>query len=83
MPNYDYTCADCGHSLEAHQSMKDAPLIACPVCGRAALKRLPGRGAGLWLRGSGVFQTEPGGAGPVAGGAIPPRPDEPRPQSVG
>jgi len=58
MPTYEYSCITCGHSLEAYQSMKDAPLSACPACGRPALRRLSGRGCGTLFRGQGFFQGE-------------------------
>jgi putative FmdB family regulatory protein len=56
MPTYEYSCTNCGHPLEAFQSMKDAPLSACPACGRSALRRLSGRGTGRLFSGSGFFQ---------------------------
>lgn len=53
--------------------MKDAPLKKCPQCGRRALKRLLGAGAGLIFKGSGFYITDykknPGGSdGSKAGG---------------
>jgi putative FmdB family regulatory protein len=58
MPTYEYTCTKCGHELEAFQSMKDAPLKKCPACGRAALRRKVGGGAGLIFKGSGFYITD-------------------------
>ncbi|HZP61346.1 MAG TPA: zinc ribbon domain-containing protein [Opitutaceae bacterium] len=58
MPTYDYLCSKCGHQFEAFQSMKDAPLIKCPQCGRKSLKRLLGGGAGLIFKGSGFYETD-------------------------
>lgn len=60
MPIYDYTCSACGHLLETHQSMKDAPLTACPSCGKSALKRLASRGAGGAFCGRSFYRTAPG-----------------------
>ncbi len=58
MPTYEYACTKCGHELEAFQSMKDAPLKKCPACGKAALKRKVGGGAGLIFKGSGFYITD-------------------------
>jgi putative FmdB family regulatory protein len=77
MPTNEYTCTNCGHSLEAYQSMKDEPLIACPACGHPTLKRLAGRGMGALFRGNGFYQT--GDPKPAAGGGNPAR--NPRPGS--
>jgi putative FmdB family regulatory protein len=58
MPTYDYVCTKCDHAFEVFQSMKDAPLIKCPKCGRKSLKRLMGGGAGLIFKGSGFYETD-------------------------
>lgn len=58
MPTYEYACSKCGHSFEAFQSMKDAPLKKCPKCQKSALKRLIGTGAGLIFKGSGFYITD-------------------------
>lgn len=58
MPTYEYACQDCGHTLEAFQSMRDAPLKDCPKCGKPALKRLLGTGAGLIFKGTGFYITD-------------------------
>ena len=34
MPTYDYECKDCGHCLEAFQSIMAKPLRKCPKCGK-------------------------------------------------
>lgn len=39
MPIYAYRCQDCGHELEALQSMNEAPLSTCPECNKDALKK--------------------------------------------
>ncbi len=58
MPTYEYTCAKCGHEMEAFQSMNDGLLRKCPACGRPALKRKVGGGAGLIFKGTGFYITD-------------------------
>lgn len=58
MPTYEYACPKCGHTFEAFQSMRDAPLKKCPKCGKTGLKRLVGGGAGLIFKGSGFYITD-------------------------
>jgi putative FmdB family regulatory protein len=58
MPTYEYACTKCGHAFEIFQSMKDAPLKKCPECGKRALKRLVGGGAGLIFKGTGFYITD-------------------------
>ena len=38
--------------------MRDEPLKKCPKCGKNALKRLVGGGAGLIFKGSGFYITD-------------------------
>lgn len=58
MPTYDYVCTQCDHALEAFHAMNAAPLKDCPACGRPALKRKIGTGAGLLFKGSGFYITD-------------------------
>jgi len=58
MPTYDYACSRCGHTFEQFQSITSAPLKKCPKCGKSALKRLVGGGAGLIFKGSGFYLTD-------------------------
>lgn len=58
MPTYDYECQKCHHHLEAFHAMSAEPLKDCPACGKPALKRLIGTGAGLLFKGSGFYQTD-------------------------
>ncbi len=62
MPTYDYTCSACGHALEEFQSMSAKPLKKCPQCGKSALERGVGGGAGLIFKGSGFWQNDRAGA---------------------
>lgn len=58
MPTYEYVCPKCGHTFEAFQSMRDAPLKKCPKCGKTGVKRLIGGGAGLIFKGTGFYITD-------------------------
>jgi putative FmdB family regulatory protein len=57
MPIYEYRCNSCGHELEALQKMNDAPLIDCPACSQAELKKLISA-AGFRLKGNGWYETD-------------------------
>jgi putative FmdB family regulatory protein len=58
MPTYAYVCQNCQHEFDAFQSIKAKPLRVCPACGRTALKRLIGSGAGIIFKGSGFYCTD-------------------------
>jgi len=58
MPTYDYECDACGHRFEKFQFISARALRKCPVCGKAALRRLIGPGAGVIFKGSGFYQTD-------------------------
>lgn len=58
MPTYEYRCDNCGHEMEAFQSMSAKPLKKCPECGRMKLVRLIGTGAAVLFKGSGFWQTD-------------------------
>ena len=58
MPTYGYACEKCGHEFDEFQSIKAKPLRKCPQCGKSALKRLIGTGAGIIFKGSGFYQTD-------------------------
>ncbi|MCX7031560.1 MAG: zinc ribbon domain-containing protein [Spirochaetes bacterium] len=57
MPTYEYECTKCGHTFEAFQSMKDAPLSSCPQC-RGRVRRLIGGGMAVIFKGSGFYSTD-------------------------
>jgi putative FmdB family regulatory protein len=57
MPIYEYRCTDCGHRLEALQRLADAPLKACPACGKESLTKLMSA-VGFQLKGSGWYATD-------------------------
>ena len=57
MPIYAYACKKCDHTLDALQKMADAPLVDCPSCGEAALKRLLSAPR-FRLKGQGWYETD-------------------------
>ena len=57
MPIYEYQCQACGHELEALQKMADEPLVDCPECGKAALKKKISAAA-FRLKGGGWYETD-------------------------
>ncbi|HWB20296.1 MAG TPA: FmdB family zinc ribbon protein [Phycisphaerales bacterium] len=58
MPTYEYVCEKCGHEFELFQQMSDAVKRKCPKCGKSALKRKIGIGAGVIFKGSGFYETD-------------------------
>ena len=57
MPFYEYRCERCGHEMEALQKISDSPLVDCPECGQAALRKLISA-AGFRLKGGGWYETD-------------------------
>ena len=57
MPIYEYVCGACGKSHEALQKISDAPLTACPACGKLSLKKKVSAPA-FRLAGSGWYETD-------------------------
>jgi putative FmdB family regulatory protein len=58
MPTYEYKCDKCGHLFEQMQGITSKSLRKCPKCGKSALRRLIGTGAGLIFKGSGFYATD-------------------------
>jgi putative FmdB family regulatory protein len=58
MPTYEYECSSCGHRFEEFQAMSAKPLKKCPECGKSALERLIGLGAGIIFKGGGFYETD-------------------------
>jgi len=40
MPNYEYACGNCPYKFDIVQSIKDDPIVICPVCDKPELKRV-------------------------------------------
>ena len=57
MPIYEYACKNCDHTLDALQKMSDDPLVDCPECGKAELKRLISAPR-FRLKGEGWYETD-------------------------
>lgn len=61
MPTYEYACDSCGHGFETVQKMFDAPLTACPECGKAVRRVLSG-GIAISFKGSGFYVNDAKGS---------------------
>ena len=57
MPIYEYACKNCGHTLDALQKMDEEPLVFCPSCGEAGLKKLISAPR-FRLKGQGWYETD-------------------------
>ena len=57
MPIYEYRCENCGHELEAIQKISEAPLVDCPQCEAARLRKKISAVA-FRLKGSGWYETD-------------------------
>ena len=65
MPTYEYSCAQCGKTIEVFQSIKAPHLKTCPedACakkkwGKGKVKRMLGTGAGIIFKGGGFYETD-------------------------
>jgi putative FmdB family regulatory protein len=57
MPIYEYQCNACGHEHEALQKLGAEPLVICPACNEAELKKKISA-AGFRLKGGGWYETD-------------------------
>ncbi len=57
MPIYEYLCSECGHEMEAIQSINDEALTQCPKCDKPGLRKRISA-AGFRLKGSGWYETD-------------------------
>ena len=58
MPTYEYVCKACEHEFEEFQAMSAKSLTTCPSCGKRALERKIGLGAGIIFKGGGFYETD-------------------------
>ena len=56
MPTYEYACTECGNRVEVVQSISEAPLTTCTVCGGALRKVFSP--VGIVFKGSGFYRTD-------------------------
>jgi len=57
MPIYEYKCDVCNHIFETLQKISEQPLIECPVCGKATLRKMVSSPA-FRLKGGGWYETD-------------------------
>ena len=57
MPIYEYRCSECGFQEEHLQKVSEAPLTACPSCGKHTFNKMLSA-AGFQLKGSGWYATD-------------------------
>lgn len=56
MPTYAYTCTECGHAFDIHQSFSDAALTECPACSGKLRKVFSS--VGVVFKGSGFYRND-------------------------
>ena len=57
MPIYEYQCQACDKQLEVLRKISDAPLVDCPACGQASLRKKMSAAA-FRLKGAGWYETD-------------------------
>ena len=57
MPIYEYACRACEHEFETLQKISEAPLVDCPACGAAELRKKVSA-ARFRLKGGGWYETD-------------------------
>ena len=72
MPTYEYACTECGDRIEAVQSIADAPLTTCTVCGGRLRKVFSP--VGIVFKGSGFYRTDSRGKPAKTDGESPKKP---------
>jgi putative FmdB family regulatory protein len=80
MPTYEYACTECGDRTEAVQSIADAPLTTCAVCGGRLRKVFSP--VGIVFKGSGFYRTDSRGKPAKADGDKAKKPAEATPAST-
>jgi putative FmdB family regulatory protein len=79
MPTYEYACTECGDRTEVVQSIADAPLTTCTVCGGRLRKVFSP--VGIVFKGSGFYRTDSRGKPAKADGDKAKKPAESKPAS--
>jgi putative FmdB family regulatory protein len=67
VPTYQYSCTECGHSLEAVQKFTDDALTVCPECDGRLRKVF--NAVGVVFKGSGFYRTDSRSSGSASDGA--------------
>jgi putative FmdB family regulatory protein len=80
MPTYEYACTECGDRTEVVQSIADAPLTTCAVCGGRLRKVFSP--VGIVFKGSGFYRTDSRGKPAKADGDKAKKPAEATPAST-
>lgn len=57
MPIYEYACRNCEHEFETLQKISEAPLVDCPSCGAAELRKKVSA-VRFRLKGGGWYETD-------------------------
>ena len=57
MPIYEYACRACEHEFETLQKLSEAPLVDCPQCGAAELRKKVSA-VRFRLKGGGWYETD-------------------------
>jgi putative FmdB family regulatory protein len=79
MPTYEYACTECGDRTEVVQSIADAPLTTCTVCGGRLRKVFSP--VGIVFKGSGFYRTDSRGKPARTDGDKAKKPAETKPSS--
>jgi putative FmdB family regulatory protein len=79
MPTYEYACTECGDRTEVVQSIADAPLTTCTVCGGRLRKVFSP--VGIVFKGSGFYRTDSRGKSARTDGDKAKTPAETKPAS--
>jgi putative FmdB family regulatory protein len=80
MPTYEYACTECGDRTEVVQSIADAPLTTCAICGGRLRKVFSP--VGIVFKGSGFYRTDSRGKPAKADGDKAKKPAEATPAST-
>jgi putative FmdB family regulatory protein len=57
MPTYTYQCENCGVRFDQYQKFTDEPLLVCPECSEAALRKVY-QPVGIVFKGKGFYATD-------------------------